>query len=142
MMNVTVSLTYCDSVRSRLLRKFPFGKFSTVTVTEHSAQVQNQSLPDFSRARMSASPTPKSSSKSFKVIKKVYGSSSDKVSKTVTSRKDSKQPHRVGRLTGGRCFRSFVGGPRGAAGGALKHVLWQEEAALFVAWVTVNQVKW
>ena len=93
MMNVTVSLTYCDSVRSRLLRKFPFGKFSTVTVTEHSAQVQNQSLPDFSRARMSASPTPKSSSKSFKVIKKVYGSNSDKVSKTVTGRKDSKQPH-------------------------------------------------
>ena len=81
-------------------------KISEVTVTEHSVQIQNQSLPDFSRSkvRMSVSPT-SSLSNVFDVIKKVYGTDSDKASTTVTGHKDSGLPpshHRYASFTAER----------------------------------------
>ena len=80
-------------------------KISKVTVTEHSVKSESVSARLFpSEVRMSVSPTLPLSNV-FDVIKRVYGTDSDKASTTVTGHKDSRLPpshHRYASFTAER----------------------------------------
>ena len=92
-MNVTVSLTYCDSVRSRLHWKFPLKNFRSDCHRALCTFPESVSARPFpSEVHMSVSPTPSSLSSVFEVIGRVYGFNSDKVTTTAASYKDNRLP--------------------------------------------------